>query len=88
MRAQRPILGLTDPAGDTASVLRNAEVDTLVPLDSADAIESFLPRFLDQILAGSAPLPTPLSVRAASRYGRTKSLADLLEMLPPTCEGA
>jgi len=78
-RAGRPILGLTDLRGDTATVMRAAGVDTIAPLDSREAIRELLPRFLDQLRAGSAPVPTQAAVHSSSRRARARELAGVLE---------
>jgi glycosyltransferase involved in cell wall biosynthesis len=79
LRAGRPILGLTDAAGDTAGVLREAGLDTIASLDSAEAIAAALPRFLDGVRNGTAPLPQAAAVQRASRRGRSEALVALLD---------
>jgi hypothetical protein len=81
LRARRPILGLTDPVGDTAGVLRQAGLDSIARLDSAEQIEAALGRFVATIRAGNAALPAPAAVAAASRLGRSKELVALLDSL-------
>jgi hypothetical protein len=81
LRARRPILCLTDPAGDTATVLRRAGVDTIARLDSRDDIAAALARFVAAVRANTASLPLPEEVRRASRKGRAKMLADHLDRL-------
>jgi glycosyltransferase involved in cell wall biosynthesis len=81
LRAGRPLLGLTDPVGDTAGVLRNAGVDAVAPLDSVDAIAELLPRFVAAVRSQSVALPSPEAVRAASRHGRSQAFAQLLDTL-------
>jgi glycosyltransferase involved in cell wall biosynthesis len=78
LRARRPILGLTDPGGDTAATLRAAGVDALAPLDRAPAIETALREFVAAIEEGRAALPHPAAVTAASRGARARGLAELL----------
>lgn len=77
LRAGRPILALTDPAGDTAAVLRGAGVSTIARLDSVDEIALQLPEFVEAARSGRAPLPDRGAVRQASRQGRTQELARL-----------
>ena len=79
LRANRPILTLTDPQGDTATTLRQAGATDIIRLDSADDISQALPAFLAAIRSGQAVLPTPQAVAAASREGRTAQLAKLLD---------
>src|SRR6185295_15902690 len=81
-RCRRPIVGLTDPAGDTAALLRNAGVRHIAPLDSVDGIASVLRRFLDDAQRGAAVLPDEAFVTGASRANRARKLADLLDRLP------
>jgi len=79
LRAGRPVLALTDPAGDTAGALRGAGIDTIARLDAVDAIATALPRFLERLARGRAPLPRPEAVAGASRQARTQALAALLD---------
>jgi glycosyltransferase involved in cell wall biosynthesis len=79
LRARRPIVCLSDPVGDTAGLLRRSGVDTIARLDSADEIAELLPRFLDRVRSGTAPLPTEESIDAASRRGRTRQLVEQFE---------
>lgn len=76
LRAQRPLLGLTDPQGDTADLLRRCGVRYIAALEDAAAIEDILPRFMAD-LAGA--LPEPAAVAACSRESRTRELAAVLE---------
>jgi hypothetical protein len=78
LRAGTPIIGLTDPEGDTAWVLREAGLSTVARLDSADDICEVLPRFLNAIRQGTAESANPAAVQAASRQGRSKALVELL----------
>jgi glycosyltransferase involved in cell wall biosynthesis len=77
-RARRPIFAMTDSAGDTAKVLRDAGIDTIVPLDDAAKIARGLAAFLAQARAGTAPLVPPGEVERHSRRGRTAELAGVL----------
>jgi len=79
LRAARPLLALTDSAGDTAAVLRGCAIDSVAPLDDAAAIEQVLERFLDMTAAGQAPLAPPEAVRACERGARAAQLARLLD---------
>ncbi|WP_255406981.1 glycosyltransferase [Rhodoferax sp. OV413] len=78
LRAGRPILGLTDPLGDTAGVLRGAGLDAMARIDSVDEIAALLPRFVAAVRAQAVRQPDPAAVRNASRQGRSKAFADLL----------
>lgn len=79
LRAGRPVFALTDRAGDTATTLLQAGIDTLVPLDDATAIAQGLERFVARVRDGSAPAVTPAAAAAYSRYARTRELAVLLD---------
>ncbi len=79
LRAGKPILGLTDPAGDTAEVLRKAGLSDMARLDSAHEIALLLPGLVRDWRNGVVSLPQALAVQQASRHGRSQALASLLE---------
>jgi glycosyltransferase involved in cell wall biosynthesis len=79
MRCRRPLIGLTDPQGDTASVLRRVGVNDIARLDSAEDIAVLLRRVLRSLKDASAELPNADFVRRASRQQRTAELAGLLD---------
>ena len=79
LRARRPILALTDPAGDTAAVLRNAGIDTIARLDSPEEISRLLVRFLELLRQQRAPVAGDATIAAASRRARTIELASVLD---------
>lgn len=79
LRANRPILTLTDPQGDTATTLRQAGATDIARLDSAADICRILPDFLAAIRAGRAVLPDRQAVANASREGRTAQLAGVFD---------
>lgn len=81
LRAQRPILALTDADGDTAATLRQAGIDTIAPLDDSAAIAQALQRFLALAAAGRAPLASAQTVAAHSRRARARQLATLLDQV-------
>jgi len=81
LRARRPILALTDAAGDTAAVLRTAGIDTMAPLDSAAAIEASLSAFVERVRAGTAPVAGESEIARHSRVAGTQELARLLDAL-------
>jgi len=77
IRAGRPILCLTDPAGDTATVLREAGVSRTARLDSAEEIAALIAHHLK---TGGVDLrPDALAVASSSRLQRTRQLAQILE---------
>jgi glycosyltransferase involved in cell wall biosynthesis len=76
LRAGRPILGLTDPKGDTADLLSRCGVRYIAPLDDAFAIETILPRFMTDL---EAARPDMSAVAGCRREIRTRELAGLLD---------
>lgn len=78
-RARRPILGLADPAGDTAVVMRDAGVDHIGLLEDPHQVERVLGGFLSQVPAGSELLPIIGPLTNMSRRARALALAELLE---------
>jgi glycosyltransferase involved in cell wall biosynthesis len=81
LRAGKPILGLTDPEGDTAGVLRGAGLNDIARLDSVDEIAQMLPALVRDWRQGKVVLPQSLAVQQASRLGRTEVFAELLNNL-------
>jgi glycosyltransferase involved in cell wall biosynthesis len=77
LRCRRPILGLTDLAGDTAAALRGAGLMLIAPLDEAPRIAAAIEHLIAAPNTGC--LPSDAAVRAASRRGRTATLAALLD---------
>jgi hypothetical protein len=79
LRANKPLLALTDPRGDTWAAVRAAGIDTLAPLDDAEKIAAALRTFVALAAAGQAPL-APESVRKShARSARTVQLATLFD---------
>jgi len=75
VRANRPILALTDPIGDTAATLNKLGAGTIAKLDSTAEIEAALLSFIEQIAAGSWRRPTPEDVSRCSRHAQARALA-------------
>lgn len=78
LRARRPILALTDAAGDTAALLQSVGVHTIAPMDDAGAIAGALARFIARTAEGTAPIAAPMAVARYSRAGMTGRLSALL----------
>jgi len=78
LRAQRPILALTDPAGDTAEKLKSVGIDTIAPLDSKEAIMEELNRFFVLLREGRAPVAPMDKILSNSREAGAAELAHLL----------
>jgi glycosyltransferase involved in cell wall biosynthesis len=89
-RARRPLLALTDPAGDTAQVIRNAGIQSIVPLDDADAIAASLPDFLRKLKSGECAIASDRAVAESSRRRGSEKLAEAFTSLiePPKQEWA
>ncbi len=81
LRAGRPIICLSDPAGDTATVVRNAGIDSMARLDSAEDIAALLARFLDPAAHSLRTQANPAYVAAASRLGRARLLGEMLNSI-------
>ncbi|MFO1320410.1 MAG: glycosyltransferase [Burkholderiales bacterium] len=81
IRAGQPILGLTDPAGDTADLLERAGVKHVAALENVEAMTDTLARFLQDLAAGRIPKQDAVSAGQFSRLARTRALADLLDQL-------
>ncbi len=79
LRARRPLLLLSDPAGDTAQVLRTSGIAQSARLDRSNEITALLSGFVLNPASRAAFVPTEESVRAASREGRTRALAKILD---------
>jgi hypothetical protein len=78
LRAGRPVLTLTDPAGNTAEAMRTAGVDTIVEISDEASISAGLRRFLLALRAGQAMGASPEVAARNSRRARTAELANLL----------
>ncbi|MEO6748059.1 MAG: glycosyltransferase [Casimicrobiaceae bacterium] len=79
LRTRRPILALTDPAGDTATTLAAAGCRAIAPLDDVAAIARLLADFGGDAAGFRAALPTDESIAKNSRRARTAELAALLD---------
>ena len=80
-RAGRPIFAMTDPKGDTASLLRSSGIGIIVPLDNKERILDGLVHFLELVRQGRADMPPPHEFEKHSRRQRTKELSALLDSL-------
>ena len=77
-RARKPIFALTDPDGDTAAVLIDANVNSISSLDDKDSIKIKFASFLEELKKGTAPVANDKCVLGHSRKARTQLLAELL----------
>ena len=81
LRAGRPILGLTDAAGDTAQTLSRAGFTDTASLDSSAQIAGALKRFLAMLGSAGVVRADPRYVTSLSRLERTREFALLLDTL-------
>jgi glycosyltransferase involved in cell wall biosynthesis len=78
VRLNKPVLALTTMTGDTASLLNEIGGTTIVDLADENAIRNALPDFLQQVRAGTHPLPSVSKCRSFSRRNQAERLADCL----------
>ncbi len=79
LRAGRPVLALTDPAGDTAQLLCELGVGRIARLDSAADIKAQLPRFCAELASGQLASADPALLQNWSRTGLARQFAGLLD---------
>jgi glycosyltransferase involved in cell wall biosynthesis len=77
--AGRPVLGITDPQGDTGRLLARMGVPGIACLEEADAIYAMLREALPAIRAGHYRVTAAQEVAKLSRRSRTQELAHLLD---------
>jgi glycosyltransferase involved in cell wall biosynthesis len=81
LRADKPILALTDPAGDTARTLHRVGAGLVASLASVEAICDALPRFLESIRQGNWCRAPKAAVVAYDRKAQAGDLASLFETI-------
>ncbi len=79
LRSGRPILGVIDPHGDTASVLTTSGVDSIVQIDDAQSIARGLMDFIRRLRNGTIAAPPASSVAGQSRRARAGEFARLFD---------
>ena len=79
LRARRPILGLADPVGDTASTMRTSGVVDVARLEDTHQVEAAMVQYLDRVRPGLPPAPLHPGLAAMSRESKSRALAALLE---------
>ncbi len=79
LRAQRPILGLADPKGDTGQTLKGLGYPYVTPLESVDGIARTFPMFLQALRASALPVARREIVDRYSRRALTGRLARILD---------
>lgn len=80
LRAGKPILGLTDHAGDTAGLLRDAGCAPIADLADLDEIYWALLQFID-CDSQHFHLPDSTFVAGATRHERTRALVSILQKI-------
>ena len=81
LRAGRPMLALTDGAGDTADLMRRAGAGAVASLDSVAAMMREVPAFLERLRSGEARPADPAFTAGCSRRERTRMLASVFDSL-------
>ncbi|TXL66434.1 glycosyltransferase family 4 protein [Zeimonas arvi] len=79
LRAGRPILGMTDPAGDTGQLLASLKSPYLAALEDQNAIENVLGTFVSDLGARTAYVVPDNEVARFSRRNLARDLAALLD---------
>jgi glycosyltransferase involved in cell wall biosynthesis len=79
--AGRPIIGITDPAGDTGQLLRSMGVPGVAALEDEAAIEATLRAAIPALRAGTYRAADRAAVMGLSRESRTAELAAILNGL-------
>jgi glycosyltransferase involved in cell wall biosynthesis len=79
--AERPVLGITDPCGDTGQLLQGLGIDGIAKLEDRDAIRRMLPRALEQVRSGKYTVPSRPDLQMLSREAGAAQLASLLDQI-------
>lgn len=78
LRARRPVLGITDPAGDTAQTLRGAGLSDVVRIDDTHDIKAGFRKIVDRIIEGTADTATADFLARHTRQSQAAAFAELL----------
>jgi len=78
-RARKPVLGLVDPEGETAAVLRGAGFGDIVHPDDSAQVAAVLEQFIPAVRNGSAHIASDEVIGRASREHKARELAALFE---------
>ena len=78
-RTRKPILGLVDPAGETAQVLRGAGFTLTAQVDNPGEIGAALERFIPGLRDGSAYIAPDEVIAQAARAHKAAELARLFD---------
>jgi glycosyltransferase involved in cell wall biosynthesis len=77
--ARKPVIGITDPRGDTGQLLAGFGVEAIAALEDASAIEAMLRRCLPRLRNADFPCPSAEAVAPLSRRARTAEFARVLD---------
>lgn len=77
----RPVIGITDPDGDTGQLLQRVGVNCIARLEDENEIAVTLRAAIDDLRSGKMPLPDQANVMRYSREVATGDLAALLDHL-------
>jgi hypothetical protein len=79
-RTRKPILGLVDPEGETATVLRHAGLEgSITNLEDSIEIAAALARFIPAVRTGNALVVSDEVIARASRFHKAEQLAGLFD---------
>jgi glycosyltransferase involved in cell wall biosynthesis len=78
LRLGKPIVALTDSAGDSAAVLAETGGATIIDLLDEEALYGRLPELLRSIRSGTHPVPDPV---ATARHSRQRQAGELARCL-------
>jgi len=79
-RSGRPLVGLTDPKGDTAHVLASMGSKYVAPLDRPELILAMLETLMRDAAAGQLQVPPPTRIGDYSRSAQARRLAERLDL--------
>lgn len=83
-RTGKPLLALTDEQGDTAQTIRDAGVETIVPLDNTIAIKDAILRFINDLDFRVAVSVSRESADDYSRRSLVKVYSEILSSIGPS----
>ncbi len=86
LRSGRPIVALTDVAGETGRTLASGGLDSIAPLDNTERIRELLARVVPQIRAGTLQAPAREFATSFSRKAQTGQFAAVLDQVLATRE--
>jgi glycosyltransferase involved in cell wall biosynthesis len=79
LRAGKPILALTDPEGDTATLLRNLGINTIASLSDKEYIKKSFLNFIRSVRQATAPISKRNDILQYSRENQACELAEIFK---------